>query len=82
MITKKCPPSKPNPPCAKGYIEKDKNYKDGSKSKCCYKNSKKKRHCPISTPQPPCKLSYKEKEKKYKDGTKLICCYKPIAPGL
>ena len=77
MRTKKCPPSKPKPPCAKGYIEKEKNYKDGSQSKCCYKFSKKKR-CPISTPQPPCKLGFKEKEKIYKDGTKLICCYKDL----
>ena len=34
---KKCPPSKPDPPCKEGYYEKEKIYSNNSKSLCCYK---------------------------------------------
>ena len=40
---KKCPAQKPAPPCNEGFIEKEKNYKDGSKSVCCYKDKSNKK---------------------------------------
>ena len=39
---RKCPPSKPNPPCKEDEIEKEKIYKNGDFSICCYKNKQKK----------------------------------------
>ena len=38
-----CPISKPQPPCKTGTIEKQKIYKDGSTSNCCYKNTNKRK---------------------------------------
>ena len=35
---KKCPPTKPEPPCNEGSEMKEKKYKDGTISKCCYKS--------------------------------------------
>lgn len=84
---KKCPKTKPEPPCNNLHIEKIKLYKDGTKSKCCYKKisqSKKiqiiKRDCPKTKPPPPCKKNNVSIKKKYKDGSYSVCCYKdPIA---
>ena len=38
-----CPPKKPYPPCENGLIEREKTYKNGEISKCCYKNKAKKK---------------------------------------
>ena len=38
-----CPPKKPSPPCKNGLIEREKTYKNGKISICCYKNEAKKK---------------------------------------
>lgn len=83
MKYKICPPKKPNPPCPKGYFEKEKEYKDGLTSKCCYKtkkikNYKKKRECPPKKLNPPCQENFISRRKNYSNGEYSICCYKNI----
>ena len=87
---RKCPKTKSEPPCDKNHLEKVRNYKDGSKSICCYKKNKmtlKKqnntttsiiRDCPKTKPFPPCNNGFIAKEKKYIDGSHSICCYKDL----
>ena len=59
-MERKCPPSKPNPPCGQNRTEKKKIYKDGSVSICCYvkkktqtkkSNNNLKRNCPLKKPE-------------------------------
>ena len=40
-MIRNCPPTKHKPPCNENQIEKIKEYKDGTKSICCYKNTSK-----------------------------------------
>ena len=68
---RKCPKTKSLPPCDKNHIEKVRNYKDGSKSICCYKKTLKKltnnttllRNCPKTKPFPPCDPGFIGKKK-------------------
>lgn len=75
-IVRDCKTRNPQPPCEDGKEIKEKVFKDGSVSRCCYaiKKTKKKNasNCTNRNPKPPCP---KGKSLVHSDGTKRKCCY-------